>query len=1114
MIDVGAEKPGTPKFIVDAPAVQDELSAHQRIANSVVEVLREDERIKLIGLLGGWGSGKSTVVRLIELGLRPENGADIRCFNFDAWEHQSDPPRRAFLEAFAFFLRTDDGFPHLRDRKKTWRKKLDALNRQREKTRTKTTPTLTRPGAWYLISLVGLTIGLRLIGDGTLSETDQRDLWVWVVFLTGWGLIAGPLIVFVVTWASWRSKPRAAWSWFTQHKKGRRKHSLLAIFANKQVDTRQELKLRSPEPSAMEFQTVFRDFVSDALSEGARLVVVIDNLDRLPADEAMTIWSTVRSLFLGSDHEQQIPRDKLPTVIMPIDELALRRIYKDKPGEDGLLAQSFIEKTFDLVFHVPQPVLSRWHGYLRTRISEVFGTPLHRDWLHAIASAYEGWLAARPSLNGPDGATRTAVPTPREINALVNAIAVIWLQRRDEAITMDMIAYFAVWRREIDDLHGHLERDPNRRNFSEKQKLQLAALVYGVDLDDAAELFLEEPLKLAMEGRDQERFNALMKFDRHVLRFFGAAAEAEEVLPAFYAAELLREVPDLPDAWSLDAWALLRKLAVYRAGVELTQALDLPGLDALVERCPRTRVKAFINAFSARMTRLPNAATHSEKAETFALVARRLADHAEAAGMLDFVVRYPGGDTRYANLLRLDIDPATLRVIVPETDNLNKVIDQIGAQAIVSGTRRDAAPAVKRLLARGPEDLSWFSVITSATTLIETRRSDGMADAVRTLFALYLGPPEVHSEVTRQVLSGYIETAHQWLWANGQEMDALAESTTLLMRSNRPAPSGDHRGWQDQLQDHPDLASLIHDRLTSTGFRPSLAWAMARLGSSPYEAPLLSALVAIWIDDMELDAAAVFADPATAGRLVPLDAQPAFWRRMSAADGFSDFVKQLPIDQAAPVYRALRKSGGSQSTVMRSLSDRFRNTSEDEWLNVLETGFEPFGLVTELQTPTAKSANAGPTAHAALMRSAGTVIARDDDAYRARWFALAARLSPAARSTLYQSLATTMLSTPMSGRRIRDIFEAAGPQLLNEGGFLSQADRAVVQLVFPMVADDMALSWLVANVTWIRRWIEASKRTTKGALREQVVSRLFQGAGEARLLALSLGYAKADGSVP
>ena len=76
----------------DSPKEKDEFGSHMPVAESITGLLKdEDEGGKSIGLEGGWGSGKSTVVRLVAEKFEQTNRADYRVFIFDTWAHQGDP---------------------------------------------------------------------------------------------------------------------------------------------------------------------------------------------------------------------------------------------------------------------------------------------------------------------------------------------------------------------------------------------------------------------------------------------------------------------------------------------------------------------------------------------------------------------------------------------------------------------------------------------------------------------------------------------------------------------------------------------------------------------------------------------------------------------------------------------------------------------------------------------------------------------------------------------------------------------------------------------------------------------------------------------------------------
>ena len=84
------------QLIPDTPAEVDAFGPHERVAKAIAELVRSEAGGKMIGLEGGWGSGKSTAVNLLKKEL--ESDPNVAVAVFDAWAHQGDPLRRTFLE--------------------------------------------------------------------------------------------------------------------------------------------------------------------------------------------------------------------------------------------------------------------------------------------------------------------------------------------------------------------------------------------------------------------------------------------------------------------------------------------------------------------------------------------------------------------------------------------------------------------------------------------------------------------------------------------------------------------------------------------------------------------------------------------------------------------------------------------------------------------------------------------------------------------------------------------------------------------------------------------------------------------------------------------------------
>ena len=74
-----------------------EEKTHEKVASNIHRIIESSTPAITIGLEGGWGSGKSTVVNLLTNKLSESKGRTL-VYLFDAWAHDGDPLRRIFLE--------------------------------------------------------------------------------------------------------------------------------------------------------------------------------------------------------------------------------------------------------------------------------------------------------------------------------------------------------------------------------------------------------------------------------------------------------------------------------------------------------------------------------------------------------------------------------------------------------------------------------------------------------------------------------------------------------------------------------------------------------------------------------------------------------------------------------------------------------------------------------------------------------------------------------------------------------------------------------------------------------------------------------------------------------
>jgi hypothetical protein len=419
----------------DQPASRDEFGSHERVADAVYDMVAREQGGRTVALIGDWGTGKSTVLRLLQAKARrgDPSPVDVQMVEFDAWAHQGDPLRRTFIEHMIVCLSSYGWI-----RAEEWEDAKLALSRRKRTEEKIETAKLTEQAKILLIC--SLLAPLGLVG---VSKTwgDGVTVLGAISFVLATAVFSGFAYLLAARW-------RRFWPFAGKRPEGAEAaESLVAILANKSQVHTISATTETPDPTSIEFQELFRDVLVDALGSMGpgdprsrrRLLLAIDNLDRVCAAEGLALWADMRAFFTMS----LTTCDWLSRlwVIVPYDHSGLARLWETGRQDRGALAEPFIQKTFQVRFHVPRPVASDWHQLMHDALARAL--PRHgADDRHAVYRVYRVYSLIRPRQ------TDNGSPTPRDIKMFVNDLGAVHRQWCGAGIPLADQALFVLMARD------------------------------------------------------------------------------------------------------------------------------------------------------------------------------------------------------------------------------------------------------------------------------------------------------------------------------------------------------------------------------------------------------------------------------------------------------------------------------------------------------------------------------------------------------------------------------------------------------------------------------------------------------------------------------------------
>ena len=485
-------------------ALEDQFpdKTHEKAASVLSQLIKSSNRGITIGLEGGWGSGKSTVVNFLRKQLVPHN--EILFFLFDAWAHKGDPLRRIFLESLI------DEIKPVEDKDDLSNLKQMISGRQKKVVVTAKKST-SRLGKFLSISAIFIPTGAAL-----LSATDYSEIPMSWTFYIGFLLALSPVWVLIGWWLCGdRDKDTGKKQW--------------DVFAADSTENYTQDITEDGERTSIEFEHYFEQIMKCTIGEDKRFkkaLIVVDNLDRVEPEHALAIWSILQTFFQHRSRQEDDSgnnwRSKL-WFLIPYDREGLSKVWDRSNSQSDTaeslqestanavnlsyekeLASSFLEKCFQIVAEVPEPVMSAWADYCEGNAKKaLIGWPEHEvSKVIEIFKLFESRIDSSPS--------------PRQILAFINRVGFLGLRWGGE-MCAEAIALYALMRKDCSErqmreklLYGELPNWYEGKAHISELKIQLSGMLFGVEKNKGIQLLLESEIKSALKNGDSERISSLI----------------------------------------------------------------------------------------------------------------------------------------------------------------------------------------------------------------------------------------------------------------------------------------------------------------------------------------------------------------------------------------------------------------------------------------------------------------------------------------------------------------------------------------------------------------------------------------------------------------------------
>ena len=526
-----------PRFISNNPQGTDlfEGKSQERLAQAIAAHIRETDKeskpvfSRLIGLEGKWGSGKSNIIKI--LGDECLKGS-YTFFTFDAWGNQEDLQRRSILELFTRHLinqRKLKGKTSMRVMKPegdgkvdaipcTWTEKLESLLSRKSYTRDITVPSLNNWTKVFVLMLLVTGLLISLVGVVAKNLCWRAQL----------AIILCPIVAFLII-AAYKKKLGPMWKMYNTVGK-----SDTTSFA-----------ISEQEPSVREFKDWMTE-ISNGLSDGDKLVIVFDNMDRLPSDKVRQFWSLIQTFFADDGYSNI-------WCIVPYDEFHLAEVFSESDKGRTMLLKGFLSKTFPVVYRVPEPIVSDYKNIFDALYRDAFGSTLSEEDVELISRCYRH-IHNEPNVRDVITFVNNNVLLAKQWGEAISPVSrAVYVLKSEEMLKVPYVTNFDKEepQKKVASTDEYILANEFFSDFKKimignvdlnTMRREIAALVYGVETKDADQIVVRRYIRNTLSGKAKDAKLNRYADNPHFMLLLSEDVHSMEVTDYTRAAILMDEI--------------------------------------------------------------------------------------------------------------------------------------------------------------------------------------------------------------------------------------------------------------------------------------------------------------------------------------------------------------------------------------------------------------------------------------------------------------------------------------------------------------------------------------------------------------------------------------------